>query len=101
MGASADDIIVSDCHEKGLLEIKCPHKYRSGLVEGLLDVKDFPLDESGHIKKDRMHYAQVQGQILILDIFSQFFIWIPLVNTNVANTLLVCVQCDRLYIRND
>ena len=66
LGASPDGIIVCDCHGKGLLEIKCPHKYRNGL-EGWQDDKNFPLDKSGQIKKDRMHYAQVQGQLLILD----------------------------------
>ena len=46
LGASADSIIVCDCHGKGLLEIKCPHIYRNGL-KGWQDDKDFPLDESG------------------------------------------------------
>ena len=42
-----------------------------------------------------MYYAQVQGQLLILDMnFCDFFIWTSLVNTNVANTLLVRVQRD-------
>ena len=52
--------------EKAFWEIKCPHKYRNGL-EGCQDDKSSPLDESGQIKKDRMYYAQVQGQLLILD----------------------------------
>ena len=29
LGASPDGITVSDCHGKGLLEIKYPHKYRT------------------------------------------------------------------------
>ena len=41
------------CHGKGLLEIKYPHKYRNGL-NGCQNDKDFPLDESGQIKKDHM-----------------------------------------------
>ena len=65
MRASSDSI-VCDCHGKGLLEIKCPHKHRNGL-EGRQDHKNFPLDESGQIKKDHMYYTQVQGQLLILD----------------------------------
>ena len=46
-----------------------------------------------------MYYTQVQGQLLILDMnFCDFFIWTPLLNTYVANTLLVRVHltaCDR------
>ena len=49
-GAPPDDIIVCDCHGKGLLEIKCPLKYRNGL-KVWQDDKDFPLDESGLIKR--------------------------------------------------
>ena len=79
-------------------EIKCPHKYRNGL-EGWQDDKNFPLDKSGQIKKDHRYYAQVQGQLLILDMnFCDFFIWTPLWNTNVANTLLVRVDHDADFI---
>ena len=53
-GASPDGIIVCDCHGKGLLEIKCPHKYRNGL-RSWQDDKDFPFNESGQIKKDHIY----------------------------------------------
>ena len=73
MGAFPDGIIVCDCCGKGLLEIKCPHKYRNGL-EDWQDDKNFPFDESGQIKKDHMYYAQVQGQLLVLHMnFCDFF----------------------------
>ena len=40
-----------------------------------------------------MYYAQVQDQLLILNMnFCDFFIWAPLLNTNVVNTLLVRVH---------
>ena len=92
LGGSRDGIIVCDCPEKGLLEIKCPHKYHNGL-EDWQDDKNFPLDESGQIQKDHMYYDQVQGQLPIVDInFFDCFIWTPLLNPNVANTLLVRVQ---------
>ena len=85
-------IIVCVCPEKGLLEIKCPHKYHNGL-EDWQDDKNFPLDESCQIQKDHMYYDQVQGQLPIVDMnFFNFFIWAPLLNTNVANTLLAHVQ---------
>ena len=46
-----------------------------------------------------MYYAQVQGQLLRLDMnICDFFIWTPLVNTNVANALLVRVQRDADFI---
>ena len=98
LGASPDGITVCDCHGKALLEIKCPHKYCNGL-EGWQDDKNFPLDESGQIKKDHMYYPQVQGQLLILDMnFCDFFIWTPLLNTNVANTLFARVHRDADFI---
>ena len=45
LGASTGGMIICDCHGKGLLEIKCPHKYYNGL-KVWKDDKDFPLDES-------------------------------------------------------
>ena len=46
-----------------------------------------------------MYYVQVQGQLLILDMnFCDFFIRTPLVDTNVANTLLVRFQGDADFI---
>ena len=66
LGGSRDGIIVCDCPEKGLLEIKCLHKYHNGL-EDWQDDKNFPLDESGQIQKDHMYYDQVQGQLPIVD----------------------------------
>ena len=36
-------------------------------LNGWQDNKDFLRNESGQIKKDQMYYAQVQGQLLILD----------------------------------
>ena len=50
LGASPG-ITVCDCHGKGLSETKCLHKYRNCL-KGWQDDKDFPLVESGQIKKD-------------------------------------------------
>ena len=46
-----------------------------------------------------MYYAQVQGQLLILDMnFCDYFIRTPLLNTNVANALLVRVHRDADFI---
>ena len=73
LGASTGGMIICDCRGKGLLEIKSPHKYRNGL-KVWKDVKIFHL--MNQIKKDGMYYAQVQGQLLILDInFCESFIW--------------------------
>ena len=46
-----------------------------------------------------MYYGQVQGQLPIIDMnFCDFFIRTQLVNTNVANTLLVRVQLDADFV---
>ena len=89
LGASTGDMIICDCRGKGLLEIKCPHKYHNGL-KVWKDVKIFHL--MNQIKKDCVYHAQVQGQLLILDInFCESFIWKAWVNIIVANTLCVFI----------
>ena len=41
----------------------------------------------------------MQGQLLILDMnFCDIFIWMPLLKTNIADALLVRVQCDADFI---
>ena len=91
LGASPDGIISCDCHEEGLLEIKCPYNYRHGLSGWKCD-KDFPVDEYGIIKKKHKYYTQMQGQMMILNKqYCDFFIWTPLEDEE--NYLLI--KCPR------
>ena len=59
LGASPDGFIYCDCHGQGILEIKCPHKYKDGL-------------EINH-----EYYYQVQGQMPVLGNrnYCDFYIW--------------------------
>ena len=46
LGAAPDGFVTCDCHGKGVIEIKCPYKYRGGLT-GWKSDKDFPIDAQG------------------------------------------------------
>ena len=81
LGASPDGITVCNCHGKGLLEIKYPHKYRNSLKACKM-IKIF------HSLRCKFSYPY----------FYDFFIWTPLVNTNIPNALLVRVQRDADFI---
>nr|XP_047146120.1 uncharacterized protein LOC105849547 [Hydra vulgaris] len=96
LGASPDGIIQCTCHNKGLVEIKCPYKYREGL-NGWKEDKDFPVCENGDLKTSHKYYTQIQGQMMILDVeFCDFFIWTPLESE--GNYLLVKVYRDEKFI---
>ncbi|XP_047140341.1 uncharacterized protein LOC124815619 [Hydra vulgaris] len=96
LGASPDGIIQCTCHNKGLVEIKCPYKYREGL-NGWKEDKDFPVCENGDLKTSHKYYTQIQGQMMILDVeVCDFFIWTPLESE--GNYLLVRVYRDEKFI---
>lgn len=78
LGASPDGLTACSCHGQGLVEIKCPYKYRNGLKNFGKD-KDFPVEENGKIKKKHKYYAQIQGQMKVLKTdFCDFFVWTPI-----------------------
>ena len=76
LGASPDGFIYCDCHGQGILEIKCPHKYKDGFEKCEND-KNFPLDLNSLIKINHEYYYQVQGQMLVLGNrnYCDFYIW--------------------------
>ncbi|XP_047142692.2 uncharacterized protein LOC124816975 [Hydra vulgaris] len=77
LGASPDSIVSCSCHSDGLLEIKCPFNYRNGLVNWEMD-NNFPIDSSVTMKKNHKYYAQVQGQLYVLNKeYCDFFVWAP------------------------
>ena len=71
LGASPDGVVCCDCCETGLLEVKCPYKYRneSPTSAGSLSDHSYCLkeDESGTVCLSHSHqyYDQVQGQLAI------------------------------------
>ena len=59
LGASPDGLIYCDCHGYGILEIKCPHKYKD-CFEKCESNKNFPLELNDLIKINHEYYYQVQ-----------------------------------------
>ena len=67
-GASPDGIVNRECHESGLLEIKCPWTHRdkseidyAKLEESCLEV----VDNKIALKKSHSYYYQVQMQLAV------------------------------------
>ena len=93
-GASPDGIIDCDCCGKGLVEIKCPRKYSAGL-KGWENDKNFAVDSSKNVKKDRPYLAQMQGKMFLLAVrFCDLFLWTPVEN----DYLLVRIEKDKHFI---
>ena len=60
---------------KGLLEIKCPFKYKSTL-KGYLGDKNSPLDVDKKIKENHQYYFQIQQQLLVAEKqYCDLYIW--------------------------
>ena len=75
LGASPDGIVECRCHGRGLLEIKCPFKYRDGL-SGWREEKNCPIAFSEEMKKNHQYFFQVQHQMLVTNTkYCDFFVW--------------------------
>ena len=75
LGATPDGIVSCRCHGKGVLEIKCPYKYREGF-EGWKEDKDFPVGVNFLMKRDHKYYYQIQLQMeLVKADFGYFYIY--------------------------
>ena len=93
LGASPDRITDCDCCRKGLVEIKCPRKYSTGLKGW--ENKNFANDSTKNVKKDHPYFAQMQGQMFLLGLrFCDFFVWTPVEN----DYLLVRIEKDEHFI---
>ncbi|XP_046392431.1 uncharacterized protein LOC124160590 [Ischnura elegans] len=79
LGASPDGLRHCSCHGRGLVEIKCPYRFR--------DVEPFGphtngghyfLDSNGSLKKSSEYYTQVQFQMAVVGCdFTDFVVWSP------------------------
>lgn len=82
LGASPDGLISCDCCGKGIIEIKCPYKFRHTDPCDICD-PSFYLEKTdeGCLQHSRSHayYCQVQGQLAICGTdFCDFICWTPL-----------------------
>ena len=75
LGASPDGLTSCDCHGKGVLEIKCPYKFRNGLKD-YMKSKTCPVSCKNKLKQSHEYYFQVQMQMLVTErCFCNFFVW--------------------------
>ena len=76
LGSSPDGLISCSCCGDGVLEIKCPFKYRDGL-EGWKSDQGFCLDANYNLKCTHPYYSQVQLHMLMNNLqYCDLFIWL-------------------------
>ena len=79
LGASPDGIVSCDCCGTGLLEIKCPFKYKNSVLSDI-DDRLFCLEKNSarelQLKKSHDYYTQIQAQLSICNKqYSDFVCW--------------------------
>ncbi|GFT78900.1 hypothetical protein TNCV_3093141 [Trichonephila clavipes] len=60
--ATPDGLVMCDCCETALLEIKCPARGKGFVVEQI-PRKNFFLDDSLNLKRNHVYFDQIQGQM--------------------------------------
>ena len=81
LGATPDGLVECECCGPGLIEIKCPFKYRQYKISDIVD-KSFcvqPNEEDGKLKLSHNHayYLQIQGQLTLCQKpYCDFIVWI-------------------------
>ncbi|KAL3865828.1 hypothetical protein ACJMK2_043178 [Sinanodonta woodiana] len=79
LGASPDGQVQCKCCGAGVLEIKCPYKYREARLVDALSDTGFYLDKDYHLKKTHKYFAQVQMQMHVCNKgFTDLVVWTPL-----------------------
>lgn len=79
IGASPDGCVNCDCCGKGIIEIKCPFKYKDHSITDALNDGDFCLNKNFVLKETSKYYAQVQHQIYVCDVtYADFVVWTPM-----------------------
>lgn len=75
LGSSPDGIVTCTCCGRGVVEIKCPYKYREGL-QGSKEDKQFCLDNTDQLKTSHPYYYQVQLHMHVCDVsYCDFVVW--------------------------
>ena len=65
LAASPDGIRHCSCHEKCLIEIKCPYTLKDKDPTKCFGIDSFCIDATGNLKKSHRYYAQVQMQMYV------------------------------------
>ena len=95
LGASPDGIVSCSCHGKGVLEIKCPYKYKDSLNCWEHD-NEFPIEKGTLLmKRNHKYYYQVQLQIELCRVdFAYFYVF----SSSSKESLSIVVPKDKEFI---
>ncbi|XP_030253461.1 uncharacterized protein LOC115569598 [Sparus aurata] len=75
LGSSPDGIARCTCCGKGVVEIKCPYKYRNSL-QGCTEDEQFCLDKSFSLKHSHTYYYQTQLHMFVCGVsYCDFVLW--------------------------
>jgi len=78
LAASPAGIMSCDCHSRGVLEVKCPYKYRDGNLTVAFGESDFCLNDNLEIKENHKWYTQVQFEMYIAQAaYCHLVVWTP------------------------
>ena len=80
LAASPDAIVSCECCKKGVIEIKCPFKHKDKRPTDIYKFdRSFYLDANEDLRENSNYYAQVQGQMAIVDVeYCDFVVWTPI-----------------------
>ena len=74
IGASPDAVVKCTCHGKGVVEVKCPYKYKDSTIAEILASKDSCLNQSLELKHGHPYFSQVQQQMLVFQCDLCYFV---------------------------
>ncbi|KAI4824945.1 hypothetical protein KUCAC02_020656 [Chaenocephalus aceratus] len=78
LAASPDAMLACSCHGMGVLEIKCPFKFREMSVEEMSKEKDSCRDQNLELKESHQYYTQTQHQMYVTGAsYCEFLMWLP------------------------
>lgn len=97
LGASPDGMVECSCCGKGVVEVKCPHRYSQDLPDDN-DNNFYMVNQKGawSLKRDHMYYYQVQLQLHVCDDvrYADFVVW-------TKNTIAIeRIHQDNEFLRN-
>lgn len=93
MGASPDGVVNCTCCGAGVLEIKCPYKFRDTRLAKAAEDQKFCLDSKLKLKTDHQYYTQVQLQMFVCEAeYADFVVW------TLQDCLVVRVMRDNTFI---
>ena len=93
LAASPDGIVKCTCHGTGVLEIKCPFRFKDGTHEEMVRDKTLCLGEAYPLKNDHYFCSQVQIQMHITGAYyCDFCVWLP------SGSKVCCVLPDADFL---